>query len=70
MKKLAFALAVIPSIAFAQQQPTSEMQAIALRLQREINESLACQANTINLQRELESLKAELAKLKEKPDAK
>jgi hypothetical protein len=73
MKSTIFALLAVsafPLAAFAQQQEVSpELQAMSGKIMREVSEGLQCQAASIKLAKENETLKARVKELEAKaPD--
>ena len=73
MKSMIFALAIsaaaFPVTVLAQQQEaTPEMQAMSGKIMREVSEGLQCQAASIKLAKENETLKARVKELEAKPE--
>lgn len=71
MKRLAILIALLASPALAQQQQEAspEIQAMSGKIMREVSEGLQCQAASIKLAKENETLKARVKELEPKPDA-
>lgn len=68
MRFLILAVLLIAAPAFAQQPPPSPNEpALWAKLGREINEGIACNANLVALQAEIQKLQARIKELEPKP---